>query len=59
MRAPVAIQSSEFWVKLVEMLQQNWALIDEGPGGAARVFFVTDLQASKNAAASSDAMASD
>jgi hypothetical protein len=25
------------------MLQQNWALIDERDGGAARVFFVTDL----------------
>lgn len=24
------------------MLQQNWALIDEGPGVAARAFFLTD-----------------
>ena len=39
----VAIQSSEFWVKLVDMLQQNWALIDEGAESTARVFFVTDV----------------
>ena len=43
MREPVAIQSSEFWVKLVDVLRQNWALIDEGAEGAARVFFATDL----------------
>jgi hypothetical protein len=41
-KKPVSIQSSEFWVKIIEMLQQNWALIDEGPEGAARVFFITD-----------------
>lgn len=39
--------SSEFknadsWVKVVGMLQQNWALIGEGPGKAARVHFITD-----------------
>ena len=43
MRAPVTIQSSDFWVKLIDMLQQNWALIDEGPESTARVFFVTDV----------------
>jgi hypothetical protein len=41
-KEPVTIQSFEFWVKLIEMLQQNWALIDEEPEGAARVFFITD-----------------
>ena len=25
---PVAIQSADFWVKVVEMLQQNWAVIN-------------------------------
>jgi hypothetical protein len=39
---PVAIKSRDFWVKVVEMLQQNWALIDPEASGSARVFFVTD-----------------
>jgi hypothetical protein len=39
---PVEIRSTDFWVKVVEMLQQNWALIEEEPAGAARVFFVSD-----------------
>ena len=36
------IRSRDFWVKVVEMLQQNWALIDETEGGGARIYFVDD-----------------
>jgi hypothetical protein len=39
---PVAIKSVDFWVKVVEMLQQNWALIDIEASGSARVFFIND-----------------
>ena len=38
----VAISSRDYWVKVVGMLQQNWALIDEEPGGGVRIHFVTD-----------------
>ena len=38
----VAVQGTDFWVKVVEMLQQNWALIDE-EAGSARVFFISDM----------------
>jgi hypothetical protein len=42
-REVVPIQSCDFWVKIVEMLQQNWALIDtlelwKKQAGAADVF---------------------
>jgi hypothetical protein len=42
MSEPVTIKSGDFWVKVVEMLQQNWALIDIEPDVSARVFFVND-----------------
>lgn len=42
MNQPVEITSPDFWVKIVEYLQQNWALIDTEEGGTARVFFITD-----------------
>ena len=38
---PVAVQSTDFWVKVVGMLQQNWALI-EPEARAVRVYFITD-----------------
>jgi hypothetical protein len=28
MSEPVTIQSTDYWIKVVEMLQQNWALIE-------------------------------
>lgn len=37
----IEIQSRDFWVKIVEMLQQNWALIDESDAGV-RVCFMGD-----------------
>jgi hypothetical protein len=42
MSANFDLTSTDFWVKVVGMLQQNWALIEEGPGKAARVHFITD-----------------
>jgi hypothetical protein len=37
----VGIASRAFWFKIVEFLQQNWALIDDAPDGAL-VWFVDD-----------------
>jgi len=39
---PAANKSRDFWVKVVEMLQQKRALIDPEVGGSARVFFSND-----------------
>ena len=39
---PVEIQSRDFWFKIVEMLQQNWALIEDDPEGAVTVYFIHD-----------------
>jgi uncharacterized protein (TIGR02452 family) len=38
----VHIESRDYWFKVVEMLQQNWALIDQLPDGSCKVFFVHD-----------------
>ena len=37
----VAIQSTDFWVKVAGMLQQTWALIEPEAMGV-RVYFITD-----------------
>jgi hypothetical protein len=42
MTDPVEIISRDFWVKVVEMLQQNWALVDAGDDASARIYFVSD-----------------
>src|SRR6267378_1852047 len=42
MNEPVTIHSTDFWVKVVEMLQQNWALIEDEVAGAVRVYFISD-----------------
>jgi hypothetical protein len=42
MSEPVAIHGADFWVKVVEMLQQNWALIEEETAGTVRVYFISD-----------------
>jgi hypothetical protein len=39
--AEVPIASRDHWFKIVDFLQQNWALVDEFPSGV-RVFFVSD-----------------
>ena len=36
----IIIHSREYWFKIVDFLQQNWALIDEEPQGASTIFFV-------------------
>ena len=38
----VEIKNRDYWMKVVDFLQHNWALIDDQPGGA-RVWFVHDL----------------
>jgi hypothetical protein len=39
MSEPVRI---EFWVKIVEMLQQNWAAMEPDPTSGVRVYFISD-----------------
>jgi hypothetical protein len=40
----VEIESRDFWVKVVGMLEQNWALIETGDAAShgVRVFFIGD-----------------
>ncbi len=38
----VEISSRDYWFKVVEMLQQNWALIDVHLDSSATVFFIDD-----------------
>ena len=38
----VEIKSRDFWIKVVEMLQQNWALIDDHSDGGVIIFFISD-----------------
>lgn len=42
MNEPVRIESGDFWVKVVEMLQQNWATIEPDPTTGVRVYFIND-----------------
>lgn len=40
---PVEIKSADYWFKVVGMLQQNWALVDQAPDNdACTVFFLHD-----------------
>lgn len=38
----IAINSQDYWVKVVGMLQQNWALINRNDDGTCTVFFISD-----------------
>lgn len=38
----VQIASRDYWFKAVEMLQQNWALIDPNLAGGVTVWFIGD-----------------
>ncbi|MBA3632044.1 MAG: hypothetical protein H0W58_04415 [Acidobacteria bacterium] len=38
----IKITSRDYWFKVVDFLQQNWALIDETADGAAIVYFFGD-----------------
>jgi len=42
--SPIEIKSRDFWVKVVDMLQQNWALIETGsrPDESVVVYFIHD-----------------
>jgi hypothetical protein len=42
MKEAVAIHGTDFWVKVIEMLQQNWAVIEPDPSTGVRVYFITD-----------------
>jgi hypothetical protein len=42
MTTVVAIHNTDFWVKVVEMLQQNWAVIEGNGADAVRVYFISD-----------------
>ena len=38
----VEISSRDYWVKIVEFLQQNWALIEPASQGRVIVYFISD-----------------
>jgi len=38
----VEITSKDYWFKVVEFLQQNWALIDVHQDSSATVYFIND-----------------
>lgn len=38
----IAINSQDYWVKVVGMLQQNWALVSQAGTDNWTVFFITD-----------------
>ncbi len=41
--AEVEIRSRDYWIKVVGMLQQNWALVVEGPlKGVEVIYFLSD-----------------
>jgi hypothetical protein len=42
MSEPVLLENDDFWVKVIEMLLQNWAVIEPEPAGGGRVYFVSD-----------------
>jgi hypothetical protein len=39
----IEIQSRDYWFKIVDFLQQNWALIDKIDDTKVTVFFLNDL----------------
>ncbi len=41
MREEINIQSRDFWFKVIDMLQQNWALIETEESGVT-VYFISD-----------------
>jgi hypothetical protein len=41
-RTPVPITSQDYWFKIVDMLQQNWALVDPAPDGIGVVVYFVD-----------------
>jgi hypothetical protein len=42
-RSQIKIDSTDFWIKVIAMLQQNWGLINPAPkGSGVIIFFITD-----------------
>ena len=41
-KATIEITSRDYWYKIVECLQQNWALIDVNSDGSCTVYFISD-----------------
>lgn len=41
MKCSDPLQSDDLWVKVIDMLQHNWALVEEA-SGSAKVFFIDD-----------------
>ena len=39
MEQPISITSRDYWFKVVGMLQQNWALIENVSADGCRVYF--------------------
>ena len=42
MAADIPISSRDYWFKVVDMLQQNWALVDGSATGSVVVYFIGD-----------------
>jgi hypothetical protein len=42
MNEPLPIHGDDLWVKVVDMLQQNWAAIDFAESEGVRVYFISD-----------------
>jgi len=42
MNEPLPIRGDDLWVKVVDMLQQNWAAIDSAELEGVRVYFISD-----------------
>jgi hypothetical protein len=42
------IKSKQWWIKIVGMLQHNWALIEEQVDGAATIYFFHDCGTTRN-----------
>jgi hypothetical protein len=42
MDGPLPISNKDCWVKVVAMLQQNWALLVHDPKTGVRIYFVND-----------------
>ncbi len=42
MSETMPIEGHHFWVKVVDMLQQNWAMIQYDSSDGARVLFISD-----------------
>lgn len=42
------IKSKQWWIKIIGMLQHNWALIEEHDDGAATIYFFHDCGGTRN-----------